>query len=364
MTASDLVPQQVSTVSRAGTNALALAITAALGLMVLLLGSIALFGRASDGEPIAVLGLAPPSLAASLDRTPVPAPAQAETMPPATAATPVVLRITTVMRAGAALIADPALIEQTAAGPLPRITDDGRTPMQAYAPPAAATAAPRIAIVVTGLGISAKASAAALDQLPSAVTLAVAPYGSTAQSWLTQARQRGHEVLLEVPMEPYDFPDSDPGPNTLRVGASEDANIARLTSALTRLTGYAGITNLQGSRLMADSAALAPVLSFVARRGLLFFEAGAGAQSAGSSLATTLKSPYVRSANAIDSDPQAAAIDQRLSELEAQARTGGSAAATASAYPVTLARIRNWAQGLSGRGFVLVPASAIVAAAK
>jgi hypothetical protein len=106
------------------------------------------------------------------------------------------------------------------------------------------------------------------------------------------------------------------------------------------------------------------VLTFVARRGLLFFEADAGPQSVGSSLAATLKSPYVRSESAIDSNPNPAAIDQRLSQLEARARTGGSAVATASAYPVTLARLKDWAKGLSGRGFVLVPASAIVPAPK
>jgi polysaccharide deacetylase 2 family uncharacterized protein YibQ len=53
-------------------------------------------------------------------------------------------------------------------------------------------------------------------------------------------------------------------------------------------------------------------------------------------------------------------IDQRLSELEARARLNGSAAGTAFVYPVTIERLSAWAQGLSGRGFVLVPASAIV----
>ncbi|MBV9692477.1 MAG: divergent polysaccharide deacetylase family protein, partial [Alphaproteobacteria bacterium] len=50
--------------------------------------------------------------------------------------------------------------------------------------------------------------------------------------------------------------------------------------------------------------------------------------------------------------------------LETLARTRGSAAGAAFLYPVTIERIRNWAQGVGGRGFVLVPASAIVPAAK
>ena len=32
---------------------------------------------------------------------------------------------------------------------------------------------------------------------------------------VARAREAGHEVLLEVPMEPFDYPDNDPGPQTL-----------------------------------------------------------------------------------------------------------------------------------------------------
>ncbi len=294
----------------------------------------------------------------------------AEETPPQSAATPVwnqlprdVIHITAPLYAGHALLADPALIEQTAAGPLPRIADDGRTPMQVYAPPVAATAKPRIAIVISGLGIGAKASTAAIEQTPAAVTLAIVGNAGEPQKWIADAREHGHEVLLQVPMESYDYPDSDPGPNTLRVGAPEDANMDRLTGTLVRATGYVGIANLQGSRLLADSAALSPLLTFAARRGLMFFALPVGGASPRQT-AERQKTAYAESFTSIDADPSPAAIDQRLSELEAQARTKGAAAASASAYPVTLARLKTWADGLSGRGFVLVPASAIVGTPK
>lgn len=126
--------------------------------------------------------------------------------------------IKAVQRAGRALIADPALIENTPLGPLPRIADDGRKPIQAYAAPAA-NGKFRIAIVVMGLGLSAKATQAAISSLPPAVTVGLLPYASDAPRWLSAARAAGHEVVLQVPMEPFDFPDSDPGPHTLRAGS-------------------------------------------------------------------------------------------------------------------------------------------------
>ena len=155
--------------------------------------------------------------------------------------------------AGRNLVADPALIEQTAQGPLPKIGADGRTPMTAYAPPVAPFKGPRIAIVVNGLGLSARTTSAAIQTLPAAVTLSFAPYESDVQRWVGEARRAGHEVLLEIPMESYDFPDSDPGPHTLRAAAGEESNTERLVWSMTRFTGYAGITNLQGGRFLADA---------------------------------------------------------------------------------------------------------------
>src|SRR6185312_495588 len=203
--------------------------------------------------------------------------------------------VTHPMYAGRALLADPALVENTKQGPLPRIADDGRKPMTAYAAAAPANAKFRIAIVVNGLGLSALATKAALDGLPSGVTVSFAPYAGDVATWVSDARSRGHEVLLEVPMEPLDFPDSDPGPHTLRAGQEEEANIQRLTWALTRFTGYAGVTNLLGQRFLSDSQALAPMLTYLNRRGLYVFDNGAAAQSVLPSVAGQIGIPAAQS---------------------------------------------------------------------
>jgi len=347
-------------------------------------GAIALLGKASDGTPSAMFDVtvaakkAPPpkhtprqQAAANTNligagpqpTAPMPQPQQLaaqSVVPPAV----VPATVQKPVYAGTALVADPDLIEQTATGPLPRIADDGRMPMSVYAPPIPNAPGPRIAVVVSGLGISAKQTAAALASLPPGITLAFEPYSDDVQRWVAEARKRGHEVLLEVPMAPYDFPDSDPGPHTLRAGAGEDSNIDRLTWALTRFTGYAGIMNLQGDRFLADPSALEPVLTFLARRGLMFFDNGDATRSAAPDVAKRTGTPFLLSTSNIDAIQTGMEIDQRLSELEAKARLNGSAAGTAFIYPVTLQRLSAWAAGLSGRGFVLVPASAIVQANK
>jgi hypothetical protein len=167
-------------------------------------------------------------------------------------------------------------------------------------------------------------------------------------------------VLLEIPMEPFDFPDSDPGPHTLRAGQEEDANMQRLNWALSRFTGYAGVTNLLGQRFLSDTEALSPVLTSLNRRGLYFFDNGAASQSVLPTVASQLGMPAAQSGAALDTIQTALEIDHRLSELETQARANGSAVGSAFLYPVSIARIAEWARGLESRGFVLVPVSAIV----
>ena len=54
-------------------------------------------------------------------------------------------------------------------------------------------------------------------------------------------------------------------------------------------------------------------------------------------------------------------VDKKLSELEAEARRNGFAIGMASAFPVTIARVAEWAENVETRGFQLVPISALAA---
>jgi hypothetical protein len=186
------------------------------------------------------------------------------------------------------------------------------------------------------------------------------PYAADAQTWVAKAREKGHEVLLQSPMEPLDFPESDLGPQTLRAGQDEESNIQHLSWAMSRFTGYAGVTNLLGQRFLTNSEALSPVLSYLNRRGLYFFDNGVASQSVAPMVASQVGIPSAQSGPALDSVQNPSEIDRRLSELETQARANGTAVGSAFLYPATVARIAAWARGLQSRGFVLVPVSAIL----
>jgi polysaccharide deacetylase 2 family uncharacterized protein YibQ len=295
-----------------------------------------------------------------------PPPASAAAQPaPQDAASPVLPPVILPPVRGGVAVANPAVLEKTPLGLQPRISDSGLWPMQAYATPIAASGnRPRIAIVIGGLGVSARSTQAAINLLPSGVTLAFAPYASDVQNWVALARQKGHEVLLQVPMEPYDFPDSDPGQYTLRTAVGEEANTRRLSWSLTRFTGYVGVTNMLGGRFLSEAAPLEPMMTYLMRRGLLFYDNGAATRSVAPQVAERLGAPFVQASATIDSIQAAMEIDHRLSDLETEARSKGKAAGSGFLYPVTVERVTLWARGLGARGFVLAPISAIVATGK
>ena len=253
--------------------------------------------------------------------------------------------------------------EKTRWGVLPRVAPDGTRPLDVYARPIPKRpqATPRIALVVGGLGISQTSTQEALRILGPDVTLAFAPYGASLERWMQKARTDGHELLLQIPMEPFDYPDNDPGPQTLLTGASTEANTDRLLTLMGRMTNYVGIVNYMGARYTGDPTALAATLTEIGGRGLMYVDDGSSSRSTAEATARTTRTPFAKTDVVIDEVARDDAIRARLTQLEQVARTRGWAVGSASALPISLRNLESWVKSLEGRGLVLVPVSALVA---
>ncbi len=257
---------------------------------------------------------------------------------------------------------EPALVEPSPLGPLPRIGPNGREPWRAYARPFdAGDERPKVAIILSGLGLSAAATEAAIQGLPSEVTLAFQPFADNIQQWIRLSRAAGHEVLLNLPMEPVDFPANDPGPRALFVSLSPEENQDRLRWALSRVSGYVGVVNHMGSRFTVSREAMQPILAELKARGLLFVDARSAARSVATGLASEMQVPRAINDRFLDNrEVSRATIDARLAEVEQIARETGVSIAIGQAFPVTIERVREWSDKLSGKGIALVPISAVV----
>ncbi|MEW6766881.1 MAG: divergent polysaccharide deacetylase family protein [Pseudomonadota bacterium] len=254
---------------------------------------------------------------------------------------------------------NPKLLESSRYGMIP-ISADGVKPFRAYAGGtdanrALAAKTPSIAIVISGLGVGAAKTADAIMKLPPAVTLAFTPYGSDPTKLVERARAQKHEVLLQVPMEPFDYPDNDPGPQTLLTTQGAEQNLDRLAWHMSRFQGYVGIANFMGSRFVTTDAALQPIIKDAAKRGLAWLDDGSSPRSVAGVIAEGQAMPFAKADVGIDTVPTPAEIDRSLAKLETIAKERGTAVGVASALPISVERIGNWARQLESRGIMLVP---------
>ena len=244
------------------------------------------------------------------------------------------------------------VVQQGPQGPLPVIAPDGRTPFSAYSRPYKSDGKPKVALIVGGLGLNASATRAAIERLPPEVTLSFVPYAEGLQGWIDLARANGHEVLLEIPMEPVDYPDNDPGPYTLLADAPPADTARRLDWLMSRATGYFGVTNYLGGKFMVSDGGMDAFLSALKSRGLAFYDDGTARKRQGA---------WARASadRVVDEQLTAAGIVEQLNALEAAAKARGSALGAGFAYPVTVEVAARWADGLKARGLQLAPASAV-----
>jgi polysaccharide deacetylase 2 family uncharacterized protein YibQ len=258
------------------------------------------------------------------------------------------------------------LVEDSQYGPLPKVAADGTRPLETYARPSryasiAANSAPaRVAVLISGMGVSDSATGDAIKGLPAPISVAYGAYGRNLQDWVTKARAAGHEVLLQVPLEPMNYPENDPGPHTLLTTLPPAENMKRLQWLMSRFTGYVGVTNHMGAKFEAAQDAFLPVLEELKARGLLYLDDGSAQQSTAGQIAGVLGLDYSVANVQIDGVQSPGDIAKALAKLEALAKERGCAIGVASTNPATIKQLGEWAGKLEGKGIVLVPVSAAV----
>lgn len=256
---------------------------------------------------------------------------------------------------------DRDLIEQSSAGPLPAVAADGRRPFDVYARAWSGARGARVAIVIGGLGLSQTGTQSAIAKLPPEVTLAFSPQGNSLDRWMQAARHGGHELIMQIPLEPFDYPRVDPGRNTLTVDAGPEKNLHNLRATLARMTNYTGVMNYMGARFVGDADAMGTVMEELGRRGLLYLDDGTTARTTAPDLALKDRVPFAVSDTTIDGSRDRGEILKKLDELERIARAKGFALGTGSAFDVTVDAVAQWTAEARRRGIEIVPVSAVAA---
>ena len=320
-------------------------------------------GPLPDAPPPSAMAepAAPPPPATA--EAPAPRPA-AQPAPPPAAPEPPALRAGAAQRpVGEPTIAppEPALLMAGRHGPVPRVAPDGRTSIRTYARAFdRAETRPQVGVIVGGIGLFALHGEEAIRRLPGGVTLAFSPYAPRPEPLVERARARGMEVLIGLPLEPAGFPVSaDPGDRALLTGLTIAENLDRLDWALSRVQGYVGAIGalgpMRGERFAANAELLGTVQGVLRDRGLLYVDARPGGPAP--------VRAWGRTVDLVLDEPSATRgeVERRLAELEALARTRGTALGlVGDPAPSVIAAILAWSQGLEERGAVLAPVSALI----
>ncbi|MCR4376928.1 MAG: divergent polysaccharide deacetylase family protein [Rhodospirillales bacterium] len=250
--------------------------------------------------------------------------------------------------------------ESTDLGVLPKIAEDGLTPYEAYARPEPAmdAAKPKIAIIITGVGMSRAATEATLAAMPQDVALALDVYARGLDFWVARAREDGHEILLSLPMESETFPFSDPGPEALKVLNAPEENIKKLEFIFTRTTGYFGVLTELGGKFLAVEDQVNVLMEQLKKRGLMYVDGGAPG-SLGTRVAHKQDIPWAAVEMNLDQAQSRAELERLLQDLSDLAQKRAIAVARVSATPLTLAVLSAWIATLDQKGMQLVPLSAL-----
>ncbi|MEE2691398.1 MAG: divergent polysaccharide deacetylase family protein [Pseudomonadota bacterium] len=255
--------------------------------------------------------------------------------------------------------ADPALLLKTSLGMRPKIAADGRRASRLYARPFANDEAkPIVALIVGGLGLNADLTERAITELPPEVTLAFAPYAKDLDYWTKRARDAGHELMVELPMEAHGGDPSSLGPAALLSNRASEDNLQRLDWLMSRFGAYFGATNYLGGKFSTEREALDPVLARLAASGVAYVDDTGAARRVGSgagplAIVNRMVTPGYDGGDA-------AAATRDLKALSAIAKRSGDALGKAYAYDATIDAVLAWAEELEASGVVLAPASAIV----
>jgi len=253
------------------------------------------------------------------------------------------------------------LHERTSVGRLPVVSEAGMEIADAYARPFyARSGQPSVSLVLGGLGINYTHTKSAIDELPPEVTLSFAPHARGLQTWIRRAREAGHEVLIELPLEPHTHGRVRPHANMLSAGLDTGANTNNLEKILALGHGYFGVINYQGDKFAADSEAAAAMFAALKARGVAFIDDGSlPPTSTLESAAVETGARYAKADFVIDARMEADAMQSQLLALEAAAHENGGALGTAIGYPLTIDVIKDWTDTLAAKGIVLAPASAM-----
>ena len=217
----------------------------------------------------------------------------------------------------------------------------------------------KIALIVDDFGSQFNSVVESLLQFGGHITISVIP-GERFSTKITQeARKRGCEVILHLPMEPLSSPFKDNG--YIIVAKMPRYKIRDVIQrSLETVPGVLGVNNHMGSRVTSDRHTITDVLVELKKRDLYFLDSRTVSSSVAYDIAKELEMQCGKRDVFFDVDSDKHIISQRIEELAHKARTAGFSIGIGhcnkSTYDVLAEEIPKWQK----KGFKFVTLSEVI----
>lgn len=213
-----------------------------------------------------------------------------------------------------------------------------------------------ICIVVTGLGVDPALTQEAFDVLPPSINFAFSSYSPHYSQWFKKAEHYGHESLLEVPMEPIDYPNSDPGPETLLTALPPQENLRRLNVHLQKSAHYQGVINTMGGRFLALEEVLFLPLRRIKEKALIFVDTEENHLSKSRKVSQKLNAPFLQSSVNINPLVYEENVEESFERAKSTVENSTVTVLTIRATPKTIKALDQWVENLKDReDLILLP---------
>ncbi len=212
---------------------------------------------------------------------------------------------------------------------------------------------PKIALIIDDLGLSAVLTGQAIE-IDAAITLSFLPYGLHTQELAREARRRGKDVMVHLPMEPLGV--SNPGPNALFVADTSLELRKKLAWSLSRFDGFVGVNNHMGSKFSTFAGGMSLVLQELSKRNLIYVDSRTGPKATAQNGKIVGYDVLVRDVF-LDHSIDEKEIRAQINKTEQIAEERGYAIAIGHPHKLTLDLIAEWCVSAESRGFQFVTVS-------
>jgi len=218
--------------------------------------------------------------------------------------------------------------------------------------------APRLAIILDDLG-NDRAAANAVFKMPYPLTISVLPNQAHSVEIAQEARSRGYEVMLHLPMESVGKERAEA--RELRPGmkAREVSNL--VNAFLKEIPGVRGVNNHQGSRSTADTKLMSELMPVLREHQLFYVDSRTSAATVAYDTAQRfgVRAGF-RNVPFLDDVEEVSAVRKQIEHAIAGATRKEEAIAIGHAHRTTLEALRETLPEAKSQGVRLVFASELV----